>query len=64
MVCFGYTPGPLQIAGHVASVTFYMKRCRWGSTLLEKHGEAEGGRRQSAAQRRGHVCGPYVCMDL
>lgn len=43
LACFGYPPGPLQIAGHVASVTFSMRRCRWGAVLLEKHGEAEGG---------------------
>lgn len=43
LACFEYPPGPLQIAGHVASVTFSMRRCRWGAVLLEKHGGAEGG---------------------
>lgn len=49
LACFGYLAGPLQIAGHVATVTFSMKRCRWGATLLEKHGEADEGRCQSVS---------------
>lgn len=57
VACSGYPPGPLQIAGHVAGVTFSMKRCRWGATLLDKRGEAQGGPawRVYVCRWKGHV---------
>lgn len=67
MACFGYPLGTLQIAGHVASLTFPMRSrcvcvcvCVSGERLSSEgvRTEAKGG----PGDDSGLVCGLYVYL--
>lgn len=63
LACFGYPLGTLQIAGHVARLTFSDERLRLcvreRLSSMERVGtEAKGG----PWDHDGLVCGPYVYL--